>query len=332
MWYDKGRLLSHRKLLNFIVGHRGVGKSYGFKKWCIDDFIKNGSQFIWVRRYKTELKKLKNFFDDINHLYPTHKLEVKGNDNGGTFLLDGKVMGYYIALSVSTSFKSVPYPHVDKIIYDEFLIDKTTYRYLSSEVIILLDLIETVFRSRDNVRGVYLIGNNISFANPYFLHFKIPKFKGRFYKSGELCVEMFKDQEFIDKKLNTRFGKLISEHAPDYKEYAIENEALLDNDRFIKKKSERARFRCALKYEGKTYGFWLDHREGVYYANEQYDPDNYNIYSLTRDDHDINTFLVKHLNNTYIKEVVWCFRTGNLYFDNISIKSQVYEALSHFIR
>lgn len=117
--------------MNFIIGHRGVGKSYGFKKWCLDDFIKNGKQFMWVRRYKTELKKIKDgkntiFYDDIRHLYPNHKIDIKGNDNGGSFIIDGKVAGYYLALSVSTSYKSVPFPNVDKLVFDEFLIDKTT--------------------------------------------------------------------------------------------------------------------------------------------------------------------------------------------------------------
>ena len=329
MWYDKGQLLSFRKLLNFLVGHRGVGKSYDFKKWCLNDFIKNGNQFIWVRRYKTELKKLKNFYDDIFQEFKGHKLEIKGNE----FLIDGKTSGWFLALSISTSFKSVPFPKVDKIVFDEFLIDKTTYRYLSDEVYILLDLVETVFRSRDNVRGVFLIGNNITWANPYFLHFKVPIMKNRrFWTSGEICVESFKDQEFIDKKLKTRFGRLVSENARDYMEYAIENKSLLDNDTFIERRPPQARFKCCIQYNGKTYGFWLDNKNGLYYCSKEYDPYTRNIYTLTREDHTPNALLIKNVSSTYIKDIVWCFRTGNVRFDDIQVKSVCFEMFSYFVR
>ena len=53
MWYDLSQLLSYNKILNFVIGQRGGGKSFNAKKWCVNDFIKNGKQFIWVRRYKT---------------------------------------------------------------------------------------------------------------------------------------------------------------------------------------------------------------------------------------------------------------------------------------
>lgn len=336
-WYDKGQLLSYRKLFNVVIGPRGLGKSYGFKKWALDDFINNGNQFVWVRRYSTELEKIKKeknpiFFDDIIDQYPKHKLEIKGNKNGGQFYVDGNIAGYYLALSVSTSFKSMPFPKVNKIIFDEFLIDKTTYHYLPNEIIILLDLMETVFRKRDNIRGMFLIGNNISFANPYFLFFKVKPFKSRFYVNGDLCIEMYKDEEFAQEKLNTRFGQFVSQFAEEYKEYSIDNKPLLDNDSFIAVKPEYAVFRCAIRYKGKIYGFWLDWNQGTFYANDKYDPYSPETYSLTRDDHEINTFLIKKQKNTYLDQVIWAFRNGSLFFDNVMTKNQVYEVLSFFIR
>ena len=40
-------------------------ETFGF----ISDFIKNGNQFVYVRRYKTEFKDIYNFFDDIINKY-----------------------------------------------------------------------------------------------------------------------------------------------------------------------------------------------------------------------------------------------------------------------
>lgn len=71
MYWDINRALSYNCLFNFIVGARGVGKTYGCKNWAIKDFLKTGGQFVYVRRFKTELKKTDKFFDDIIDSYPS---------------------------------------------------------------------------------------------------------------------------------------------------------------------------------------------------------------------------------------------------------------------
>lgn len=38
MYYEIGKALSYNCLFNFIVGMRGVGKTYAFKRWAIQDF------------------------------------------------------------------------------------------------------------------------------------------------------------------------------------------------------------------------------------------------------------------------------------------------------
>ena len=338
-WYDKGQLLSYKMFFNMVIGNRGGGKTYGFKTWAIDDFLKTGRQFVWLRRYGTEIELMrKSFFEDIAQKYPTHKFEIKGNKKAGKFYVDNKIMGFYFALSTSAIAKSSSYPLVDKIIFDEFLIMGNTYKYLTEEVVLLLEFIETIFRNRENdpkaiqPRGVYLAGNNITIANPYFLYFNIKPFKQRFYidKVKGLLVEQYSNKSFIETKKQSHIGKLTAGTA--YAEYAIENKSYLDNDKFIAKKPSNASFNCAIDYKGKTYGFWLDYKNGNMYVNMQYDPDSYNRFSLTKEDHSINTFLIKNINNTYLRNVVWLFRAGCMYFENQQIKSQVYEILSYFVR
>ena len=338
-WYDKGQLLSYKMFFNMVIGNRGGGKTYGFKTWAIDDFLKTGRQFVWLRRYGTEIELMrKSFFEDIAKKYPAHKFEIKGNKKAGKFYVDNKLMGFYFALSTSAIAKSSSYPLVDKIIFDEFLIMGNTYKYLSEEVVLLLEFIETIFRNRENdpkaiqPRGVYLAGNNITIANPYFLYFNIKPFKQRFYidKVKGLLVEQYSNKSFIETKKQSHIGKLTA--GTTYAEYAIENKSYLDNDKFIAKKPSNASFNCAIDYKGKTYGFWLDYKNGNMYVNMQYDPDSYNHFSLTKEDHSINTFLIKNINNTYLRNVVWLFRAGCMYFENQQIKSQVYEILSYFVR
>ena len=167
MYYNYNRIRSYNAYWNFVISNRGGGKTYGFKEMCIKDFLKKGEQFIYVRRTKVELEDRQTFFDDIKEKFPDHELRVQGK----TALIDGKVAGYFIALSTSRNKKSVPYPLVTKIGFDEFIIEKIGSKgYLKDEVTTMLELCSTVTRKRDNVR-VYFMGNNISIVNHYFIYF-----------------------------------------------------------------------------------------------------------------------------------------------------------------
>ena len=246
-WHDKGKLLSFRAFFNLLVGNRGSGKTYGFKTWSVDDFLKNKKQFIWLRRYGTEIDLMKkSFFDDIASKYPKHSFSCKGSKKSGTFYVDGEECGYYFALSTSSIAKSSSFPRVDKIIFDEFLIMGNTYKYLSDEVVLLLEFIETIFRNRENdptaitPRGVYLLGNNITIANPYFLYFHIPNFKGRFWqdRGRGIAVEKYSDPEFVQTKKASKIGLLTAD--TQYADNAIENQSYLDNDKIIRKRPPKS--------------------------------------------------------------------------------------------
>lgn len=335
-------MLSYAMFFNMIVGNRGGGKTYDMSFWGVDDALKTGRQFAWVRRYTTEIKQMRDeFFNDVEPKHPNIKFAIKGNNKYGRFFADGKVIGHYFALSTAILFKSITYPLIDKIIFDEFLIMGKTYHYLSDEVTMLLELIETIFRTREeqaktdpNVikpRGVYLIANNVTIANPYYLYFNIrPKDKFYVDRQRGILVQQYTNDKFIEMKKKSSIGRLTA--GTKYEEYAIENKAYLDDDRFIKPKPANAKFTCGITYNNKMYGFWIDYKNGEMYCNLQYDPKSYCLYSLTRDDHTINTFLIKNTNNTYIKNILWMYENGCLFFENEQIKGCVYQILAHFYR
>ena len=60
MYYNYNDLFSYNAMFNFVIGERGVGKTYGILKKCVKDFINTMSnehprQFVYLRRYKSEL-------------------------------------------------------------------------------------------------------------------------------------------------------------------------------------------------------------------------------------------------------------------------------------
>ncbi len=55
-YYDYGRVLSYHAAWMFVIGARGLGKTYGAKKLVIGDWIKKRWQFIYLRRTAEEQK------------------------------------------------------------------------------------------------------------------------------------------------------------------------------------------------------------------------------------------------------------------------------------
>lgn len=330
MWYDKAQLLSHNKIMNMVLSNRGGGKTFHFTRWGIDDFKKNGNQCVWVRRYQTEIDEMLlngKFFDAVRPFYPNDELKVEGNLG----LVNGEVAFYFIALSTSRQLKSNNYPLVNKIVFDEFIIDKGRVTYLKAEVEVFLDLYETVARMRDNVRAV-LLANSVTIVNPYFLFWNIkPDTRKRFTVCGQVCVELFTDADFVEQKKNTRFGQLVT--GTRYGDYAIDNKWLLDKDTFVEPKTPEAEFTLGMKYNGIMYGFWTDYNKGLIYCNKQYDPSSYSLYCLTRDDHETNLLLIKSLTESKrVQRIVFAFRNGLLRFSDMQVKNQVFEFLGYFIR
>ena len=248
MYWTPHDILSHNCLFHFSIGNRGAGKTYGSKKWAIKDFLKTGAQFVYLRRYKTEFDGFQNFFADIANEFPEHEFEVKGK----LLYIDKKLAGYGIPLSVGLTKKSISYHLVNKIIYDEFIIDKGHIRYLRNEVPTFLEMYETIARMRD-VRVMFL-ANAVSVVNPYFLYWNMkPKTTKRFTKIGHMIIEYMQNKEFIEAKYKTRFGQIIK--GTNYGNYAIENEFLKDNMTFVEKKTGNARFGFSVVYNAHTYGF-----------------------------------------------------------------------------
>lgn len=325
MWYSADKLLTYNCLFNFVMSNRGGGKTYDFKKRAIRNFLKNGSQFIYIRRYKTELKKISKFFNDIvkNNEFPNHKLEVKGWD----FYCDGKLFGCAMALSNSLTQKSTSFPDVTLIGFDEFAIPpKGSLHYLSDEVSTFLEAYETIARMRDNVRVIFM-ANSISVINPYFLYWNIqPDKNKRFNKYNHICVEMFTDDTFIKMKKQTQFGQIID--GTDYGRYAIDNEFAFDNDYFIDKRSPNSKFQCAICFNNHNIGFWFDFREGKVYASKKYDPDTPFMFAITTSDFKPNMMLIKNARKSYyLNNIITAFQNSYLYFEDQQIKNLCYDIM-----
>lgn len=313
-------MLSYDRILNFVIGARGIGKSYAMKKHPIKRFIKYGEQFIYVRRYKPELKKIGNYFNDIAQEFPNHEFKVKGRQ----FFIDGKLAGWAIPLSAWQSEKSNAYPMVTTIIFDEFIRERDNSGYIPNEVDALLNLMDTVFRTRENGRCICL-SNAVSVINPYFVYFGlVPDINKRFNAYKHILVEIPDSKDFSDERRKTKFGQLID--GTEYGEMSLDNEFVNDSDVFIEKRSKNSKFVFSIVYKGMRMGVWVDTQQMLLYLTTDHDPSTKNVYALTADELEEGVILVTNYKKNYhIRKLCSAFMNGQLRFDNQLMRTIGYE-------
>lgn len=337
--------LTYNFLINIIVGNRGGGKTYGSKQWCIDNFIKNREQFGYIRRYKDDLKKsLPTFFKKIQSRYPDYEFKVEGTKlyirlkpaDKETKWTDEDIAGYGFILSTANNLKSVEYPNVTTLVYDEFILDNGHQKYLPDEPRALLNLYETIARpGTDHPRvRLFMLANAITVTNPYFLYWdlKMPvkqDKKGAWIylnKERGILVEDVRKEKFIEDKYNSDFGKVVK--GTTYGGFSIENKFLLDDSGFIEKKSPKARYYFTFTFKDYTFGVWADFNEGKLWVSEHVDPSFLLNYSLTLKDHKPNTLLIStKAKRGHFKTFTEAFKNGNLYFETMNIKNLTYEVI-----
>lgn len=326
-YYNFDKLFSYNALINIVIGERGVGKSFNAKVAVLKNFLKTGEQFIYLRRYKTELDSaLVTFWDDLqaNGYFEDNELKVKKSKMLTTFTCDGEICGYAVPLSTANILKSTAFPKVKTIIFDEFILDVAsgTYKYMKNEPQMLLDVMETVFRLRDG--RVLMLGNYINFFGcPYVAYFELDlpyNSEFRTFKDGAIVVNYIKNQAYRDAKNQSRFGKLIE--GTVYGDYAINNKSLRENTVFIGKRPSNSKFYVHLIVNGSHYGVWSG-IDGYLYISEKYDPSAPQKYACDFDDHTEQTIFLNMRENWYLKYCLKAYKQGWLKFENQKIKSDI---------
>ena len=111
-YYDRLRtqILPRNADVNLIIGARGLGKTYGVRRYMLEDYIKNGICFVEVTRYREENNDVAaNYFDRItaDNIFPdwefrTHNKVAEARRTGDK---EWKTCGYFIPLSLQQQKK-----------------------------------------------------------------------------------------------------------------------------------------------------------------------------------------------------------------------------------
>jgi hypothetical protein len=331
MWYTPNQQLTYNRIFNFVVGIRGGGKTFNTLKHAIEKFLKDGSEFIYLRRRQVHLDDACNgskgsgdLFADIRAkgYFKGHELKVASDKSGGyNFYCDGKVMGYGKALSTSAGRRSTSKPNVKRIIYDEFLIDDSAgsnERYLNhgNEMFLFNNFYETIARGRDI--PVLFIGNAFSMVNPYFLELGIriqDVQNNKIYKGKTWTVLFWKDEKFLASRAKGQFYQATE--GTKFHEHAFGNTFYLDRKDFIKKRPKDTEHQFSLVYLGKSYGVWVDWDNGKYYVSTKgASTSREKTISMSLADNKPNNVSIRRYRNLpFIKAFRMAADNNSVYFD-----------------
>lgn len=307
-YYDGYKLL-HKKDLDgehpeiFIcTGNRAAGKSYYFKRFLVDNFVKDNEQkFMVIFRKRDEMgDALTAFMEDIKtddcfkHLLQFDYLST--TEMSGAYQvwsLNGVEMAYATYMNAAEKIKRSAARFIDTkwIFFDE--VQSEVYAYVENEVSKFISIHTSVARGggkQSRYVPCILVGNSASMANPYFLTLGIseryiPQAK---FLRGSGWVAEFTQNEAAEKALKeSRFNVAFQKNK--YIQYATENTFLLDYTNFVQKMALR---NCVFVWhfivDGKHIGCWYLDDENMFYFSGKYDPSTKPI-ALSKEDHNKDT-------------------------------------------
>lgn len=325
-YYNFDKIYSYNSTFNFLVGSRGLGKTYGAKLKVLRKAIKAGEQFIYLRRYKEELQtSAKTFFADIEHEFPDHDFRSNGwlAEMAPASTRDEKkrewsTIGYFIPLSRGQAMKGVSFPKVKTIIFDEFIIEKGMTHYLPNESEAFQNFYSTVDRWKDKTK-VFFLANSVSIMNPYFLAYNIkPDEVGELFTFGPkefpnfgLC-HFVDAQDFTSEVYQTKFGKFIQ--GTEYADYAVTSEFRDNSDSLIKQKSADAKYVYTIETKQGIFSVWSSWASHEYFIQERR-PKVESIFTMMPDRMDEGKTFITY-NDRMVQVLRTAWRNGSAYFDS----------------
>lgn len=184
-YYDCRKILAEGSVYNIVIGQRSNGKTYGFIEEALDEYCKNNTPSVYIRRYDESITsanifklctphinsliimsdgKWNNFEYKNRTFYPT-----RINEETGKIEAKGDPFLYCVGMNSWEHKKGQDRGFVRYVIFDEFLTRDT---YLNDEYAKFMNLLSSFIRDRVGTT-IVMLGNTVNKFCPYFSKFKI---------------------------------------------------------------------------------------------------------------------------------------------------------------
>ena len=181
-YYSLKKIMSENADYNIIIGERSNGKTYAVLEKILTDYVNEKKEGAYIRRWKDDIlgKRGDNVFSALCENGTVKKLTngeyetiiytkaswhlAKYDNESKRMKADKNAFCYAFALSDMEHDKSISFPNVYNIAFDEFL---TRRYYLPDEFIIFMNVLSTIIRDRENIK-IFMLGNTVNKYCPYF--------------------------------------------------------------------------------------------------------------------------------------------------------------------
>lgn len=340
VYYSSENLLKLKDLdgnvpsIYMVTSNRSAGKTWHYICKAFEHYKETGRKTAFIYRHQYELVSALDILKPVLLEYPQYGKELSSITHArGLFyeiMLDNQSFAFAVSLTNMDSLKkfSSLFFEVDFCIMDEFQLESGDY--LKDEIKKLQSLLITIARgggTQSRHISCFLLGNNVSFLNPYFIFFDINRrYKvGTKFIRGHGWIAEFNYNESASNSIKQ--NALFRAFDTDYMKYSADNTKLFHEDEFIERPSGNTKYLFTIKHDGNYWGVRECLNTGKTYISEQYDKTNKNIIVFTSGEHSTNTIMLnKH--SFVAKKLKESYELGLLRFSNLNSKNVIYDILA----
>ena len=341
--YDISGVMGSGCIINVVTGARTFGKTYGWKKRGIKNFIEKGETWGYLRTFDQEIKDIiadgpDAWFSDImrNDEFPGWKFRVLGrtmqagrvlDSAEGKEKVDWKVMGQMLSLTKYQSYKGKNVANMTLLVFDEFIRETRVPPYPQNCVNSLINLWETLDRREDRIK-IVMLANAADAVNPYFVqwhitppdlgcHAKFPVGRSFVYVENDWSPQF---DAYADE---SEIGKFTAGSA--YQSYAQKNVFRNVDGRFVDKRPKRSTPYLTVVWKGEPFSVWMDMEELGRFFVEPGECDGRKV-AITREDLSVDVLCIER-NHPVLRDLVARARKGWVYFSSDAVREKFWYVL-----
>lgn len=332
--YDVSGVLGSGCAINIVTGARSYGKTYGWKKRGIKNFIKTGETWGYLRTFDQEIKDIladgsEAFFSDImrNNEFPGYKFrmlgrtmqcgKIMGKNDKGEEEVDWQIMGQMYALTKYQSYKGKTVANMTLLVFDEFIRETRVPPYPANCVNNLINLWETLDRREDRIR-IVMLANAADAVNPYFVAWGIvPPPQGTHVRvpvgDAFVYVENCWSREFEEYADDSNIGRFTKGSA--YQMYAQKNQFVNQNGLFVCDRPRRVKPQMNITWDEQVFCIYIVLDDLACLYVEEGESTTVQTIALTRADSKPDIVVIER-SNPYLKGLVKRGREGKMLYES----------------
>lgn len=324
------------RTFNFIIGGRGVGKTFSTIWECLMD----GEKFIYMRRTQSEVELISSNGDDVS-LSPFAKINKKKGTtmemnrvNKNVWAVDTgdeenkQNVGIVLSLSTVASIRGFDADDYDALIFDEFIPEKHVKKIGKGEAEgeAFLNAYETLNRDREfqgrKPLRCYLLSNSNNINHPLLSMLGVVNVLERMRNRGQhfvdlpnfdMTITLYDDADFREEKAKTALYKLT--RGTKFFDMSIDNDFAYNDFTGIESKNlKEYKPLCAI------HGLYIyvHKSSGDYYVSAH----RHNVETFGDGENEVHRFYMQ-----YGRKLYGAYVMGALFFENYQVKEKILEMI-----